>query len=69
MKKGEFQELLSLLHVQLRGMDLPPGKHTPGNNDNLRWLSRNLAARNSAHKGFPDACETLRRLGHAVVAR
>jgi len=69
MKKGEFQELLSELHVQLRGMDLPPGKHTPGNNDNLRWLARNLAARNSGHKGFAGACETLRRLGHAVAGQ
>jgi hypothetical protein len=66
MKKGEFQELLTQLHVDLRGMDLPPGKHTPGNNDNLRWLARNLGSRNAGHEGFATACETLKRLGHPV---
>lgn len=67
MKKGEFDVLMRQLRDQLRGMDLPVGKHQPQNNDNLRWLARNLAARNATHKAFGDVCTTLERLGHPVV--
>lgn len=67
MKKGEFSELLKRLASDLRGMDLPPGKHTPTQTDNLRWLAKHLAARNSEHVRFKDACATLAKLGHPVA--
>lgn len=60
---------LNRLHSALRSMDIPDHKKRPVTNDSLRWLAKNLGARNGEHPAYAEACGCLGRLGSPVGER
>jgi hypothetical protein len=50
------------LELLIKPMNLPPYRKKVVNNNDLRWLGRNLAAKNSEHKNFAKAKEIIDEL-------
>lgn len=67
MKPEQHRETLTTLSSLLSGMDLPDHRRRPQNRDGLRWLSKCLAQRNSAHPDFGKACSIMHSLGFHVM--
>jgi hypothetical protein len=59
---AEIAKELENLHSCFRGMDLPDHRKSTKTLDNLKWLSKNLATRNSKHHRYHDAIKCIQRL-------
>lgn len=50
---------ITQLHELISGMDLPHHRKTSETPENIRWLSKNMGARNSTHKNYDKARELI----------
>ncbi|PKP53750.1 MAG: hypothetical protein CVT92_02095 [Bacteroidetes bacterium HGW-Bacteroidetes-1] len=56
------KELVSKLEAIIAKMDIPFYRKTIKNKDNVRWLNRNIAVRNSQNPALPEAMNLIKEL-------
>jgi hypothetical protein len=58
----KINQTLEALHTCFRGMDLPDHRKMNKTLDNLKWLDKNMGARNAKHPKYAEAKEYIRTL-------
>lgn len=58
----EYLENYKQLEKLIGKMNIPSRRKKVGNNDDVRWLSRNLTTFNSQHKNYTKAIELIHQI-------